>query len=42
VAVWMDGMYYKVKVEGKVVTRVLYSVGVSDTFWVNAPRCAYN
>jgi putative transposase len=26
VAVWMDGMYYKVRVEGKVVTRVLYSV----------------
>jgi transposase-like protein len=26
VALWMDGMYYKVRVDGKVVTRVLYSV----------------
>lgn len=26
VALWMDGMYYKVRVDGKVITRVLYSV----------------
>lgn len=26
VAVWLDAMYYKVRVDGKVVTRVLYSV----------------
>jgi putative transposase len=26
VALWMDAMYYKVRVDGKVVTRVLYSV----------------
>jgi putative transposase len=26
VATWLDAMYYKVRVEGKVVTRVLYSV----------------
>lgn len=24
--VWLDGIYYKVRVDGKVVTRVLYSV----------------
>ncbi len=26
VAVWLDAMYYKVRLDGKVVTRVLYSV----------------
>ena len=25
-ALWLDAMYYKVRVDGKVVTRVLYSV----------------